>query len=165
MGFYYRFFCISFFMFFLCFSCSIEPTDEVVGSMEMELEQKKVKPIELEILELINKHRTDKGFNVLFSRDLIKSVAHSHTDYMINENEVSHHNFFVRSDFLKSRIGAKKVSENVAHGYTSAKAVFSAWLKSKEHKKNLEGDYTYFDISAEQNIEGRWFFTNIFIKL
>ena len=60
--------------------------------------------------------------------------------------------------------GAERVSENVAYGYSSAQGVVNAWMNSQGHRENLEGDYTDFDISAEQNNEGRWYFTNIFIK-
>lgn len=28
----------------------------------------------------------------------------------------------------------------------------------------MEGDYTHFQISAEQCEDGRWYFTNIFIQ-
>ena len=34
----------------------------------------------------------------------------------------------------------------------------------KTHKENIEGDFTNFDVSAEKNAEGNWFYTNIFIK-
>ncbi len=160
-----RFFSVFFMFLVLFFSCSTDSDDEAVEIMEMQLEQKKEKVIEFEILELINTHRVGLGLNTLLTKGLVKSVAHSHTDYMINNNEVSHHNFYTRSDFLKLKIGAVKVSENVARGYRSAQSVVRAWLKSTQHKKNLEGDYTYFDVSAEKNKEGKWFFTNIFIKL
>lgn len=59
---------------------------------------------------------------------------------------------------------ATKVSENVAYAFSSAQSVVNAWLNSAGHRANIEGDYTDFDISAEQNEEGRWYFTNIFIK-
>jgi len=65
---------------------------------------------QLEILELINNHRLSLGLNPLEDMSIIKSVAYSHTDYMVDKDEVSHHNFFTRSDYLKSNAGAKKVS-------------------------------------------------------
>ena len=95
---------------------------------------------------------------------IVKSVAYSHTDYMVDNDVVSHDNFFTRSNYLKSNIGAKKVSENVAYGFSTAQGVVDAWIRSESHKANLEGDYTNFDISAERNEDGRWYYTNIFIK-
>jgi len=83
---------------------------------------------------------------------------------MVGINQVNHDNFLQRKNSLVQNAGAAKVSENVAYGYSSAQAVFNAWLSSDAHRINIEGDFTDFDISAEQNNEGRWFYTNIFIK-
>ena len=145
-------------------SCSTDSIDDKADAMELSLFSQEAKTIEVEILELINNHRFSLGLNPLAEMDVIKSVAYSHTDYMVDNDEVSHHNFFTRSNYLKSNAGAEKVSENVAFGYSSAESVVRAWIKSEAHKENLEGDFTNFDISAEKNEDGRWYYTNIFIK-
>ena len=145
-------------------SCSTDSIDDKAVAMELSLFSQEAKTIEVEILELINNHRLSLGLNPLAEMDVIKSVAYSHTDYMVDNDEVSHHNFFTRSNYLKSNAGAEKVSENVAFGYSSAESVVRAWIKSEAHKENLEGDFTNFDISAEKNEDGRWYYTNIFIK-
>lgn len=145
-------------------SCSTDSIDDKADAMELSLFSQEAKTIEVEILELINNHRLSLGLNPLAEMDVIKSVAYSHTDYMVDNDEVSHHNFYTRSNYLKSNAGAEKVSENVAFGYSSAESVVRAWIKSEAHKENLEGDFTNFDISAEKNEDGRWYYTNIFIK-
>lgn len=145
-------------------SCTTDSIDDKANEIELSLETPEAKSIEVEILERINNHRLSLGLTPLSEMTMVKSVAQSHTDYMVDNDEVSHHNFFSRSDYLKSNAGAKKVSENVAYGYSSAEAVVRAWIKSEAHKENLEGDYSNFDISAEKNAEGRWYYTNIFIK-
>jgi len=43
-------------------------------------------------------------------------------------------------------------------------SVVNAWLNSPGHKEVIEGDYTNFEISAEQDDNGRWYYTNIFVK-
>lgn len=146
------------------FSCSTENLDDNTAEIDLSIETQEVKSIEVEILNLINNHRLSLGLSPLESLDIVKSVAYSHTDYMVDTGAVSHDNFFTRSNFLKTNAGAKKVSENVAYGYSSAESVVRAWIKSESHKANLEGDYTNFDISAEKNENGKWFYTNIFIK-
>ena len=150
--------------FFALSSCTSDSIDDNAEAMKMSLKTPEPKAIELEILELINNHRLSMGLNPLEDMQIIKSVAFSHTDYMVDKDEVSHHNFFTRSDYLKSNAGAKKVSENVAFGYSSAESVVKAWIRSDAHKHNLEGDFTNFDVSAEMNEDGRWYFTNIFMK-
>src|SRR5690606_3717484 len=119
---------------------------------------------ELEILELINTHRVALGLNVLQNMDLIRSQTHTHTDYMAQTQAISHDYFYERSQFLKKYAGATKVSENVAYGYASAEGLVNAWIKSESHKVNMEGDFTNFDISDEKGTDGKWYYTNIFIK-
>ena len=146
------------------FSCSTDTIDTRVEAIELSLTTPEEKTIEVEILELINNYRLSKGLNALQNMSVVKSVAYTHTDYMVENNEVSHANFTKRSQYLKQYEGAKSVSENVAFGYTSAESVVNAWIKSEGHRLNLEGDFTNFDISAEENAEGKWYYTNIFIK-
>ena len=122
------------------------------------------KQIEIEIMELINVYRINEGLNPLNQHNTVKAVASTHTDYMIEVNNVSHHNFFLRKQSLEANANASIVSENVAYGFNSAPAVVNAWINSPSHRDNIEGSYTDFDVSAEQNDTGKWYFTNIFIK-
>ena len=149
---------------FTFISCTTDSIDEKAESLQLKVLSPKTKTIEVEILELINNHRLSLGLNPLDGMSLVKSVAYTHTDYMIDNDDVSHANFFARSNYLKENAGAKKVSENVAYGYSSAASVVRAWLKSDGHKANIEGDFSNFDVSAEVNADGKWYYTNIFIK-
>ncbi|WP_111307197.1 CAP domain-containing protein [Confluentibacter sediminis] len=148
----------------LSYSCSTDSMDDKSDLITADLVIPATTSFELEILELINDHRLSVGLNPLQNMDLIKSQAFSHTDYMVEAQEVSHDYFYDRSNFLKKNAGAVKVSENVAYGYTSAQSLVNAWLKSEGHKANIEGDFTNFDISAEKATDGKWYYTNIFIK-
>ena len=148
----------------LSFSCSTDSMDEAVASVATNLEIPEAKPVEIEILELINNFRISEGLNPLRNLDIIKTQTYSHTDYMIEQDNVSHDNFYSRKSFLVNNAGAKKVSENVAYGFTSAESVVNAWLNSEGHRDTIEGDFTDFDISAEQNESGQWYYTNIFLK-
>ncbi|MFP4846344.1 CAP domain-containing protein [Winogradskyella sp. PE311] len=144
-------------------SCSTEDIAEDIDAIEVPLAPQ-AKQIEIEIMELINAHRINEGLNTLNNHNTVKAVAFTHTDYMIEVDNVSHDNFFQRKESLQLNADANIVSENVAYGFNSAESVVNAWLNSPNHKLNIEGDYTDFDISAEQNNDGRWYFTNIFIK-
>ncbi|WP_338730778.1 CAP domain-containing protein [Mangrovimonas cancribranchiae] len=148
----------------ITFSCSTDSIDENDNKVASTFVVPEAKQIEIEILELINEYRLTNGYNALDNMDVIKSQAFSHTDYMVETSDVSHHNFFQRKNYLINNAGATKVSENVAYGFSSAQSVVNAWLNSPGHKENIEGDFTDFDISAEMDSEGRWYFTNIFLK-
>ena len=144
-------------------SCSPESVEEQIEAIELPAAPE-AKLIEIEIMELINAHRITQGLPTLNEHNTVKAVAFTHTDYMIEVDNVSHDNFFQRKESLQVNANASVVSENVAYGFSSAQSVVNAWLNSPSHKDNIEGDYTDFDISAEQNNEGKWYFTNIFIK-
>lgn len=146
------------------FSCTPESLDEDVALKEASMVIPETKKIETKILELINDYRQSKGLNILSNMSVIKAQAFTHTGYMVDVQKMSHDNFFKRSKYLKANANAKEVSENVAYGFTSANSVVNAWLKSNGHRVNIEGDYTNFDISAEKDENGIWYFTNIFIK-
>lgn len=122
------------------------------------------KSIEKDILNLINDYRTSNGLSKLNELSIITSQTSSHTEYMISKNRASHDNFYQRRDYLVKNAKANRVGENVAYGYTNAKSVVKAWLKSEGHRKNIEGDFNHFDITAKQNKNGKWYYTNIFIK-
>lgn len=120
--------------------------------------------IEVEILSAVNDYRKSKGLTQLRRVDDITVQAEDHTFYMVEKNVVNHDNFIVRYNALVNEIGAKSVSENIAYGYGTSEAVVKAWIASEGHKKNMEGNFTHFGISVEQDSEGRNYFTNIFVK-
>lgn len=146
------------------FSCSTDNLEDTANSVNNNLVVPETKIIEIEIVELINDYRLSLGLNPLNNMDAIKSQAYTHTDYMIEHDNVSHDNFYQRKSYLISNVGANLVSENVAYGFTSAESVVNAWINSNGHRANIVGDYTDFDISAEQDANGNWYYTNIFVK-
>lgn len=148
----------------LTFSCSSEDVQDESINQSALAKAPAAKLIELEILELINNYRIGMDLTPLNNLTAIKSVAFTHTDYMVAVNAVNHDNFYQRKSSLVQYAAAKKVSENVAYAYSSARSVVNAWLNSPGHRATIEGDFTDFDISAEQNADGKWYYTNIFIK-
>ena len=119
---------------------------------------------ETEIMKLINQHRINMGLSELKILDVIKSQTDKHNDYMIIKREISHDNSDDRFEYLQTNANAVGFAENIASGYTSAKAVVDGWIDSKGHRKNIEGNYTHFNLTAKQNQNGYWYYTNIFIK-
>ena len=122
------------------------------------------KAFEIEILEEVNAYRITKGLTPFAKLNIIKSQTATHTEHMINTNTISHQNFSQRSDFLIQNANAKKVGENLAVGFDNCKQLVEAWVRSESHRKNIEGNYSHFDVSAEKNEEGTWYITNIFIR-
>nr|WP_315197409.1 CAP domain-containing protein [uncultured Flavobacterium sp.] len=123
-------------------------------------------PVELETMTLINNYRISIGLNPLEKINHVSYKSEEHDEYMIANNVVNHDDFDARSNNIMKVLGAKKVSENIAYNYNSAKGAFDAWLKSEGHKQNIEGDFTHFGISIRENpVNGKKYYTNIFVKI
>ena len=119
---------------------------------------------ELELLDLVNEYRVSHGLNTLSIIEHISYVSAGHDDYMISVNQVSHDNFSTRKTNMQQVLGAIRVGENVAYGFSSPEAALNAWIQSDSHRANLLGDYTHFGIAVKDNLEGRKYYTNMFIK-
>ncbi|RIA08554.1 Cysteine-rich secretory protein family protein [Flavobacteriaceae bacterium MAR_2010_72] len=145
-------------------SCSTEAPETELILVENVASLEEIKSIEIEILELINAYRITKDLSVLLKNEQIRTQTAKHTNYMITNESASHDNFFIRKSYLITHASANKVSENVACGYSNAQSVFNAWLNSETHRLNIEGDYTHFNITAEQDNNDKWYFTNIFMN-
>ncbi len=146
------------------FSCSSDE-NEVTNLSEKSDIALSYSNIESEIFGLINDHRASKGLAELDVFNIVSGEAITHTDYMVQTGEVSHANFDTRYQNLVANASASSVGENVAYGYSSAQAVVDAWLNSEGHRLNIENaSFTDFGISTKTNDEGRYYFTNIFIK-
>ena len=150
------------------FSCSNDDDGiyfEETAEVETVVNNITYSSLELEILDLVNAHRESIGLTALKPLDLVSGVAEGHTNYMIESGEISHDNFPSRSEILMKNTNAKAVGENVAYGYGSAEGVVNGWLNSEGHRKVIENPcYTYFGISTECNLQGRNYFTHIFIN-
>ncbi len=147
------------FFFYSCTSTEeINPEDNDVVTNTNDLS------LEAEILLLINNHRTSIGLASLETLEAIKSQTDAHTDYMIAKGAISHDNFSDRVDFLRDQVNAKQAAENVASGYTTAQSVVNGWLNSEGHRKNIEGNFTDFNITAKKSSNNRLYYTNIFIR-
>lgn len=159
----FRYFCLKLVVLFTMLLPACSATDSPVHPEYIFIPESK--SIEIEVLTLINEYRSNIDLSALDTLAGIKAVAYTHTDYMIRNNTPSHDYFFNRKAYLKEELGALKVGENVGYGFGTATGLVNAWLESTSHKEVIEGDYTHFDIAAEQDANGRWYFTNIFIKM
>lgn len=124
-----------------------------------------VKSIEMEIIDLINDYRLENGLLPLkLEKGFVKVKAKEHNLYMMQRKVISHDLFSNRANEIIKVVKAKSVAENVAFGFFNAKDLVDAWIASSGHRKTIVGDFNFFEISADQNSGGAWYFTNIFIK-
>lgn len=117
-----------------------------------------------EILYLLNGHRQNIGKSTLQLNCLATKLAIVHTEYMIEQNQISHDGFSSRFQELQQYENAKSAGENVASGYATAESVMYAWLNSDGHRANIEGNFTHIGIAAIKNSQGRLYFTQLFYR-
>ncbi len=145
-------------------SCSNNEVSETVSVKENVVTSYDYIAIETDLAKLINEYRASKGLSILTLDNYVSKISEGHDHYMIDKNEISHDLFDYRYNNIVNVHGARKVSENVAYNFNTAQSTLNAWIKSPEHKANLEGDFTHFGISIKTNPNGVKFFTNIFMK-
>ena len=147
-----------------CSKDSLEELDVESANLKTEIAPVKYTSMEVSILDLVNDYRAEQGLSELLALDESSIQAAGHTEHMITNQEVCHENFGLRYQALVSSVQAKAVSENVAYGYRTAEAVLAAWIKSDSHRDNMLGNHTHFGISVRGGEDGKFYFTNIFVR-
>lgn len=121
---------------------------------------------EIELARVINEYRESIGLNKLELANYVSLKSEEHDEYMIQTNTASHAGFPERAEDITNALGAKRVNENVAYNFDTAKSALGAWLASPSHKANIEGDFTHFGIAVKVSpTTGKKYYTNIFIKM
>ena len=121
--------------------------------------------MEIKVMDLVNNYRTGLGLNALNTSNLVSIEAATHSAYMVEIGAVNHDYFDIRTQNLMENSAALSVAENVGFGYKTAEELVNSWLNSTSHRNNIESKYfTDFGISAKQNLNGRYYVTQIFIK-
>ena len=100
-----------------CFSCS---ENEIINenSVDLSLAEKTDVDFSNRILDAINIYRNSVDLSPIdLDLSYASALAVNHTLYMIDENRISHDNFYERSLALIQSPEISVVAENVARGY------------------------------------------------
>jgi len=63
-----------------------------------------------------------------------------------------------------SGLAREPVGENVATGYPLAQDAFANWYSSADHRKTMEGNFTYTAASIKKDGEGNLYRTQLFYR-
>ncbi len=143
-----------------CSTSSIEEENELYVMTESKAIM--ISENETELLAVINEYRNSIGLNTLIMDATIYNVAREHNLFMIEDDGISHTNFSLRADQVKSNTRARNVSENVARFFQSNTGVLNGWLNSPSHKATLEGNFTHTVISITEDSNGAKYYTQLF---
>ena len=119
---------------------------------------------DMQIFNLVNAHRKQKGLAVLKFDDDIFNQCCIHSKNMSTGKTAFGHDGF--DDRVKNLTPWCWAAENVAFNYsTKSEDVVNMWLNSSGHRANIESTQaTHSAVSAVKNSEGAWYYTQIFIK-
>ena len=121
---------------------------------------------EKEVLNLINKQRTNNGLKTLTMDTGAQKVARVKAQDMVDNNYFSHDSPTYGSpfDMLKSfKVSYKTAGENIAGNSTNSGAV-NAWMNSSGHKANiLNSSFNYTGIGVVSSKKYGKVFVQIFI--
>jgi uncharacterized protein YkwD len=122
--------------------------------------------LEREIFSLVNDYRKTKKLAPLQTNAAIEYQARRHSmDMGTHRIPFGHQGLSFRIKYIQEKVpGSSIVGENVAYGNLSARAVVNGWIKSNEHRKNMEGSYKYTGIGVTRNMQNQLYFTQIFAK-
>jgi uncharacterized protein YkwD len=122
--------------------------------------------LERDIFDLVNEYRKTKKLAPLQTNAAIEYQARRHSmDMGTHRVPFGHQGLSFRIKYITEKVpGASTVGENVAFGNFSARAVVNGWIKSPEHRKNMEGNFKYTGIGVTRNMQNQLYFTQIFAK-
>lgn len=149
---------------FCMIGCSEESSDTDNIYQEEDLQRFNVSIEEQELFNLVNNHRTANGMNALFYSPEVYTIAEEHTNFMIQENSVSHYGFEQRATEVADVTNAKHVGENLAKNFPKPQQALNGWLNSDSHKRTLMGAYTHTIICVRADDKEKLFYTQIFIR-
>ena len=120
--------------------------------------------LEENILIIINEHRQKKNLPALKMKTEISQEAEKHSRTMARKNKLSHNGLSARMKSISAKMNdVAKIAENVAFGFTTARAVVDNWLNSSGHRSNIEGHYNLTGIGIATDKKGQIYFTQIFV--
>ena len=124
--------------------------------------------LEQEVYRLVNQHRSKERFSGLKWSEEIAKECRIHSRSMASAKiQLSHDGFDERMMRIKKKIDFLRGAENVAFNERvkdPAREAIETWLKSSGHRANMESEYDMTGVGVAKSKEGRYYFTQIFIK-
>lgn len=150
----------------------VPATGNLASTDSLPKEEELMAQLEKQVFDLINLHRAKKGLTILQWSDAVYDPSLQFSTNMAQKTApFSHEGFENRIAEVTAALALPRPryvaasAENIAYGDLTAEKVVAGWIKSKGHKKNLEGDYTHSAVGIEKDANGILYFTQIFIKI
>ncbi|MGL5312865.1 MAG: CAP-associated domain-containing protein [Peptostreptococcaceae bacterium] len=109
------------------------------------------KSFELQVIDLTNSVREQRGLNRLQYSDQATESSRFHSNDMMEKNYFDHLDKDNKTPFDRMKetgIVYTGAGENIAAGQVSAIYAHEAWMDSQGHRKNILGDYKYIGVGV-----------------
>lgn len=118
------------------------------------------------ILRYTNDYRKSQGKPPLQSDAAAAAQAENHSRNMAKgKTGFGHSGFQERVNVVSRRSGrVSAAAENVAYGQQDAASVVKGWIRSKQHRRNMLGNYNKIGIGVAKSRDGTLYFTQLFLK-
>ena len=119
-----------------------------------------------DIINGVNEYRKSKGLPALHLLNIASAEAAGHSNNMAAKKVAfGHAGFNQRAIAIANELhGTSSTGENIAFGKLTYKQVIDAWLKSPDHKANIEGPFYYTGVGVAKDSRGVVYYTQIFVK-
>ncbi|MEX1139447.1 MAG: CAP domain-containing protein [Bacteroidota bacterium] len=123
--------------------------------------------MELQVHDLVNQYRAGLSLKPLIMDSTLTWVARTHSRNMAEGIlPIGHDGFPGRSSAIRAQMYFRSIAENIATnlGYPNpARTAFKNWLMSEGHKVNIEGRYNLTGVGIAKDLEGTFYFTQLFV--
>ncbi|KAF7684684.1 hypothetical protein TCON_0129 [Astathelohania contejeani] len=122
------------------------------------------------MIALTNKFRREMNMDDLQVIDSVSKAAQMQADNMCAVGKLTHEGTGKEDQTLEARLRSydfvgENIGENIAkHRGNDAKEVFKVWKESKDHRKNILGDYTYTGVGTCIDRNGFRYWAQVFGK-
>jgi uncharacterized protein YkwD len=118
-----------------------------------------------DIINGVNEYRKTKGLPPMHLLAIAASQAAGHSSNMAAKKVTfGHAGFNQRAIAIANELhGTSSTGENIAFGKMTSKQVIDAWLKSPDHKANIEGSFNYTGVGVAKDSRGVVYYTQIFV--
>ncbi|HBE19845.1 MAG TPA: CAP domain-containing protein [Cyanobacteria bacterium UBA11149] len=124
--------------------------------------------LEESVHQEINRYRQSRNLPPLTLNAAISKEARLHSEAMARGKvPFSHKGFPERITAIAQKIPYRSAAENVAYnqGYSNPEQqAVEGWIKSENHRQNMEGNFDLTGIGVSKNDRGEYYFTQVFIK-
>jgi uncharacterized protein YkwD len=119
-----------------------------------------------DIINDVNDYRKTRGLPPMHLLSIAASQAAAHSNNMaLKKVAFGHAGFNQRAIAIANELhGTSSTGENIAFGKMTSKQVIEAWLKSPDHKANIEGPFNYTGVGVAKDSRGVVYYTQIFVK-